>query len=72
MVTEEHKPVCQICQRSIPAKDGNTINLMAHLKEHHPELLTQAILSQNSSKDGISGMKKSVQVTKPAKAVGKN
>ena len=53
-------------------KGGNTINLMAHFKEHHSELHAQAILSQNSSKDGISGMKKGVQVTKPAKAVGKS
>ena len=77
IVTEEQKPVCQTCHRSVPthrrvtnvveethltlqvakcmqevysciyvsmyickvlcARGGNTSNLMAHLKDHHPE-----------------------------------
>ena len=68
VVTEEQKPVCQTCHRSVPAKGGNTSNLMAHLKEHHPELYAEALLSQKSSKDGISGSKQNV--TKPAEAAG--
>ena len=47
-------------------KGGNTSNLMAHLKEHHPELYTEAMLSQKSSRDGIIGMKKNVKA-KPTK-----
>ena len=66
VVTEEQKPVCQTCHRSVPVKGGNTSNLMAHLKEHHPELYAEALSSQKSSKDGISGSKKNV--TKPAEA----
>ena len=40
---EEQKPVCRACNRSIPAKGGNTTNLMAHLKEHHPDLHAEAL-----------------------------
>ena len=42
IVTEEQKPVCRTCHKSAPAKGGNTSNLMAHLKEHHPELYVEA------------------------------
>ena len=68
MVTEEQKPICQTYNRSVPAKGGNMSNLMVYLKEHYPELHAEAILSQQSSKDGTSGTKNSVKVTKPAEA----
>ena len=67
IITEEQKPVCRTFHRSVPAKGGNTSNLMAHLKEHHPELYTEAMSSQWSSRDGIIGTKKNVKV-KSAKA----
>ena len=38
---------------------------MAHLKEHHPELYTEAISLQKPSKDG-----KKKNMTKPAEAAG--
>ena len=69
IVTEEQKPVCRTCHRSVPAKGGNTSNLMAHLKEHHPELYTEAMSSQKSSRDGIIGTKKNAKA-KPAEASG--
>ena len=31
----------------MPAKDGNTSNLMAHLREHYPDLYTEAIALQD-------------------------
>jgi len=34
----------------VPAKGGNTSNLMTHLKEHHVELYTEALSAQNSSR----------------------
>ena len=40
-------------------------NLIAHLKEHHPDLQTKVMSSQKSFKDGISGIKKNVKVIKP-------
>ena len=42
---------------------------MAHLKEHHTDLYTQALSSQKSSRDGIIGMKKNMKA-KPAEASG--
>ena len=30
IITEEQKPVCQTCHRSVPAKGGNMSNLMAY------------------------------------------
>ena len=69
IIIEEQKPVCRTCHRSVPAKGGNTGNLMAHLKEHHPELYTEAMSSQSSSRDGMVDTKKNVKV-KPAQASG--
>ena len=69
IVTEEQKPVCQTCYRSVSAKGGNKSNLMTYLKEHHSELYTEAMSSQKSSRDGIIGTKKKVKA-KPAKASG--
>ena len=62
IVSEEQRPVCRTCYKSISAKGGNTTNLMAHLKEHHPELYVEALKSQ-ISKEGSSTKK----ITKPAK-----
>ena len=52
ITSEADKPVCRTCYRSIPAKGGNTSNLMNHLKEHHVELYTEALSAQkeNSSR----------------------
>ena len=61
IVSEEQRPVCRTCYKSISVKGGNTTNLMAHLKEHHPELYVEALESQKS-KEGSSAKK----ITKPA------
>ena len=65
IVSEEQKPVCRTYHKSVPAKGGNTSNLMAYLKEHHPELYIEAISSQKSSKDGMKKI-----VTKPVEVAG--
>ena len=44
----DKNPICRSCKRSIPAKGGNTSNLMAHLKEHHAELYVEALSAQKS------------------------
>ena len=57
---EEQRPVCRTCYKSVPAKGGNTSNLMAHLKEHHPELYAEALTSQKS-KEGNSSTKNNMK-----------
>jgi len=42
-VVHEDKPVCRACLREVPAKGGNTSNLMAHLREHHADLHMEAM-----------------------------
>jgi len=37
---EIDKPVCKLCFSNVSAKDGNTSNLYAHLKNKHPEEYT--------------------------------
>ena len=49
---EDQKPVCQMCNKSVPAKGNNTSNLMAHLKEHHPTLYAEAFSAQPASSKG--------------------
>ena len=46
LTSETDKPICRTCFRSVPAKGGNTSNLMNHLKEHHAELYSQALTAQ--------------------------
>ena len=53
----DKNPICRSCKRSIPAKGGNTSNLMAHLKEHHAELYVEA-LSAQKSKDRLYNKRK--------------
>ena len=38
VLSETHSPVCRLCGRSIPAKGGNTTNLLTHLRECHPDV----------------------------------
>ena len=49
-IIQDDKPVCQTCIREVPAKGGNTSNLMAHLREHHPDLYTEAIALQDQQR----------------------
>jgi len=37
-VDKEQKPLYRKSKRSVPAKGGNTSNLMSHLKEHYSDL----------------------------------
>ena len=42
---KEDKPVFQTCKKAAPAKGGNTMNLLTQLRDHQPELYTEAALS---------------------------
>ncbi len=44
---EEDKPVCRACKKAVPAKGGNTTNLLTHLRDHHPELYAEATPSSS-------------------------
>ena len=46
---DEDKPVCRKCFRTVPAKTGNTTNLIAHLRDNHPDLYSEIspIILQN-------------------------
>ena len=52
---KDQTPVCRSCKKSIPAKGGNTSNLMAHLKEHHAELYVEALSAQKSRDRSTKG-----------------
>ena len=52
---KDQTPVCQSCKKGIPAKGGNTSNLMAHLKEHHAELYIEALSAQKSRDRATTG-----------------
>ena len=40
---EEERPICRTCKKAVPAKGGNTSNLLTHLRDHHPDLYAEAI-----------------------------
>ncbi len=50
-VIEEHQqqPICRKCGTVVRAKEGNTSNLFQHLRDHHPELLTNIVSGSSSS-----------------------
>ena len=39
---KEDKPVCQTGKKTVLAKGGNTLNMLTHLPDHHPELYAEA------------------------------
>ena len=41
---EANYPACRPCGKSVPAKGGNTTNLLTHLRDHHPDLYAEASL----------------------------
>ena len=54
--------------KSVPAKGGNTSNLMAHLKEHHPTLYAEALSTQPaSSKKRAQNLRSNTKVSIPSK-----
>ena len=40
--SQEHRPICRICYKSVPCKTGNTTNLFTHLRERHPDAYKEA------------------------------
>ena len=40
---EEEGPICRTYKKAMPAKGGNTSNLLTHLRDHHPDLYAEAI-----------------------------
>ena len=47
---EIDKPVCKLCFSNVSAKDGNTSNLYAHLKNKHPEEYTATKMKASKPK----------------------
>ena len=39
---EANYPMCRSCGKSVPAKGGNTTNLLTHLRDRHPKSATAA------------------------------
>ena len=39
---EANYPMCRSRVKSVPAKGGNTTNLLTHLRDHHPDLYAEA------------------------------
>ena len=37
--------MCRKCKTKVPAKGGNTSNLLTHLRDHHPDLYSEAVPS---------------------------
>ena len=42
IVKECGSPVCKVCGKVVPAKGGNTSNLITHLRDHHPDKYSEA------------------------------
>ena len=42
--SEANYPMCRSCGKSVPAKGGNTTNLLTHLRDRHPDLYAEASL----------------------------
>lgn len=46
--SEEFRPICKICRKSVACKSGNTTNLFAHLRDRHPQAYKEANQSNNN------------------------
>ena len=42
LTEKESLPVCRVCLKEVPAKSGNTSNMLVHLREHHPNKYSEA------------------------------
>ena len=42
LTEKESVPVCRVCLKEVPAKSGNTSNMLVHLREHHPDKCSEA------------------------------
>ena len=42
-VIDDGVAVCQRCNSNVRASDGNTSNLLSHLRTHHPSQYTQVL-----------------------------
>ena len=54
------KAVCRVCKQQIVAKSGNTSNLRAHLKNHHP-LVFSGLLQREQSRRSRDSPSSSLQ-----------
>ena len=43
ILPEEERPICRTCKKAVPAKGGNTSNLLTHLRDHHPDPHAEAV-----------------------------
>lgn len=51
---QQIKPVCKVCQRSVPSKTGNTTNLFNHLKKYHPSDYTESMKTRAESAQPVT------------------
>nr|XP_055065221.1 E3 SUMO-protein ligase ZBED1-like [Misgurnus anguillicaudatus] len=56
---EEGRPTCKTCLKRVSARGGNTSNMIAHLREHHPSRFAKFKGSSISSSKGSSTSKAS-------------
>jgi len=59
----EDEPVCRTCKKSVRAKSGNTSNLLAHLRDHHADLYSEAAKGVHSLGRGESSKQPSLRET---------
>ena len=64
MISEEATfPVCRSYGKSVSAKGGNTTNVLSHLREHHPNLYSEAY--PKIARKGTAGSTAAAVVAQP-------
>ena len=48
VIIKPQKPLCKRCYRGLQTKGGNTSNLAKHLKDRHPDLFKEFMVSSDS------------------------
>jgi len=49
-LVEDKYPVCRTCKKKVAAKGSNITDLLAHFREHHPQLYSQCKVSERQFK----------------------
>ncbi|XP_066578265.1 GTPase IMAP family member 8 [Amia ocellicauda] len=62
-VVEDGKPVCKLCRIQVSAISGNTSNMFAHLRVHHPSHHKKAL----QTKDALDPRRHTAQHTQPVR-----
>ena len=57
---EDNYPVCRTCKKKVAAKGSKTKNLLAHLREHHPQLYSKCKVRERQFKsEHLNGAERS-------------